>query len=265
MTDIDQEIRLLARTIHELMSRSEGGWFSWKQVARHQTGSTDGADLLSSLAALPQFRHLFATTPYKVKLTEQGLELVRSSRQEQFTIPGVIADAVRRYARSLRPIVLAIQHVSLVAKVGGKIVHAIGVELSDEVLPTETPVQVTCLNSRPVSGKLVGQEADGDVLYIACETDISPDQQPNKLVIDRAYLLTQLADEIRTLPALPDRMRSIFEKPNRSVIAHADSLVVADQLVRLQPPWTHFLWGPPGAGKTFGLGHLVAQLLKRNP
>lgn len=265
MNDFDQEIRRLAKTIHELMSRSDAGWVSWKQVARHQTGSSDGADLLSSMAGLPQYRHLFATIQYKAKLTEQGLELARSAAKDEASLPGTIADAVIRYARSLRPIVLAIQQVSLVAKVGSKIVHAIEVELSDEVLPTETPVQVTCLSSRPVPGKLVGQEPDGDVLYIACDADITPDQQPKNLIIDRAFLLTQLADQIRGLPALPGRMLSIFEKPTRPVIADADSIVVADHLARLQPPWTHFLWGPPGAGKTFGLGHLVAQLLKSKP
>lgn len=265
MNDIDKEIRRLAKSIHELMRSAEGGWVGWKQVARHQTGSTDGAELLSSLAGLPQYRHFFAIFQYKVKLTEQGLELVRSARTEETTLPGMIADAVICYARSLRPIVLRIQEVSLIAKVGNKIVHAIEVELSDEVLPTETPVQVTFLNGRPVSGKLVGQEPDGDVLYIACETDITPDQQPKNLIIDRAYLLTQLADQIRILPALPGRMLSIFEKPSRSAIADSDSTAVAEQLAQLSTPWTQFLWGPPGSGKTFGLGHLVANLLKSNP
>lgn len=265
MSDIAAEIRRLAITIHELMSKSDYGWTSWKQVARHQTGSAEASDLLSSMACLPEWKHLFAMTPYKVKLSDEGLQFVRRSGKEQKNLPGMIADAVVSYARSLRPIILDIQGVSLVAKVNNKIVHAVIVELSDEVLPTETPVQINCANGRYVSGKLVGQEPDGDVLYIACDTDITPAQQPTKLIIDRAYLLTQLADQLRSLHAVPDRLLAVFDQSPQRLIANADSVLVADQLATLPAPWTRFLWGPPGAGKTFGLGHLVARLVKNHP
>ena len=91
MNDIDQEIRRLAKTIHELMSSSGVGWFSWKQVARYQTGSADGADLLSSVAGLPQYRPFFAATQYKVKLTEEGLELARSAENDPASLPETIS------------------------------------------------------------------------------------------------------------------------------------------------------------------------------
>lgn len=265
MSDLQAEIRRLATSIYELMGSSESSWFSWGKVSRHQTGSDDAAAILSCLAKLPEWRHLFAMTEYKVKLSEEGLEFVRSSGKAQKSLPETIADSVISYARGLRPIFVDIVSVSVIAKVEHKFVHAFVVELSDEILPTETPVKVICRNGNPVTGKLVGQEPDGDILYVACDTDITEAQEPHKLLIDRAYLLTQLAEQLQALRAVPERLSAMLDRAPRSVIADADSMKVADQLANLAAPWTHFLWGPPGSGKTFGLGHLVARLLIRNP
>lgn len=263
--DIDEEVQRLVRTIHELMSHSDTGWVSWWQVAKQQTGSADGAEVFSGLASLPKYTHLFAVSKNKVKLSREGFDLANSLGTKDKSPTGIIADVVVEYARSLRPIFLGIQSISVVAKVGNKTVHAIEVELSDEVLPTETPVRVTFLDGYPVHGKLVGQEPDGDVLYIACDTDIVPAQKPSKLVIDRAILLRNLADQLRNLSAFPDRLSAIFDQSPKALIAGSDSLLVADQLAQLSSPWTRFLWGPPGSGKTYGLGHMVARLLKSHP
>jgi len=265
MQDIEAEVRELVKAAYEVLSRSGRDWASWSYIARHQTGTAERASYLSSIAALPQWRHLFVATEHNLKLTDEGVTLARSLVAANKSTPQLIADAVISYARNLRPIILDIKDVSIVAKVGNKIVHAIFVELTDEVLPTETPVEVRFPDRRPVSGKLVGQEPGGDVLYVACDTDILPSESPNKLVIDRAYLLALLAEQLRGLEALPDRMSAMFEPSTSPVIADPDSTEVANQLAQLPSPWTRFLWGPPGAGKTYGLGHFVAQLLKRHP
>lgn len=265
MQDIEAEVRELVRAVYEVRRRLGRDWVSWNSVARHQTGTAERASYLSSIAALPKWRHLFVATEHSVKLTDEGLELARSLDKESKSTTQLIADAVISYARNLRPIVLDVKDVSIVAKVGNKIVHAIFVELTDEVLPTETPVEVRFIDRRPIPGKLVGQEPGGDVLYVACDTDILPAESPNKLVIDRAYLLALLADQLRGLEALPERMLAMYEPLSSPVIAHPDSTKVADQLAQLPAPWTRFLWGPPGAGKTYALDHFVAQLLKRHP
>ena len=60
-------------------------------------------------------------------------------------------------------------------------------------------------------------------------------------------------------------MRPLLDgKVQGFLIAHQDSLEVTSKLASLQTPWTRMLWGPPGAGKTFALGHLIATLLKND-
>lgn len=264
MQDLQTEIRRLVKAIYELR-RSSGRWVTWKAVARHQTGSREAAALLHSLAELPEWRHLFAITQNAVKLTDEGMQLAATLDTEDTPTTSMIADAVIAYARGLRPIALDIQSMSVVAQAGSKTVHAVFVELSDEVLPTETPVMVTCQTGRPVYGKLVGQEVDGDVLYVACDTDILPSQVPTTLIIDRAYLLTQLAEQLRSLHAIPDRLLAVLTSQRQPVIEGANSRDVAERLAQLPSPWTRFLWGPPGAGKTYGLGHLVSRLITLHP
>ena len=44
-----------------------------------------------------------------------------------------------------------------------------------------------------------------------------------------------------------------------------NSIEVANSLVTLSTPWSRLLWGPPGAGKTYALGHLITKLLKEEP
>jgi superfamily I DNA and/or RNA helicase/very-short-patch-repair endonuclease len=77
-------------------------------------------------------------------------------------------------------------------------------------------------------------------------------------------LLHQLAEGIENLPELPPLIEPILHKPNSFAIplAEQNSVDVADGLSRLKTPWTRFLWGPPGAGKTFALGHLITRLLQ---
>lgn len=260
-----ETIRRLVKVIQKLAGASKRDWVSWKEVSRHHTGSVEASVVLSSLAALPKWQELFAMTETRVKLSPVGIRLAAEIGLEQRLTSTVIADAVVAYAQELQPLVFQIKRIDLVAPVQRKFVHAIHVDLSDEVLPNETPVEVTFQNDRTVPGKLVGQEPDGDVLYIACDTDILPSQLPKNLIVDRSTLLGQLAIQLRSLSVFPSRMAAVFQPSPAPVIAHTNSVQVATSLIDRAPPWTQLLWGPPGAGKTFGLGHFVASSLKRSP
>ncbi len=261
----ESEIRKVAGTIFGLMKTSTAGWVSWDRVSTAQTGSRVDAPYLCGLASLPQWRHLFATKNTVVKLTQAGIEYVTVAPAPSPTLPGVIAAAVIQYASRLRPILLRVTSVSTVAPVGSKVVQAVHVDFTDELLPSETPVRMCPQNAGTTHGKLVGQEPDGGVLYVAFDCEILPADLPATLSIDKAYLLTQLAKQLQGLVAFPERMLSVFkENAGVPLIAHDDSKVVAEQLAALPPPWTRFLWGPPGAGKTYGLGHFAGQLLCAN-
>jgi len=78
MQDIEAEVRELVKAAYEVLSRSGRDWASWNYIARHQTGTAERASYLSSIAALPQWRHLFVATEHNLKLTDEGLALARS-------------------------------------------------------------------------------------------------------------------------------------------------------------------------------------------
>lgn len=264
--DIEKDIQKVTRVIFRLMRMSKAGWVYWDQVAREVTGSTVDAPRLSGLASLPEAQHLFATKDNAVKLTLAGIEYAKSLPPDSPTFLGVIADAVIQYASRLKPIVLNVNAVSTVAPAGSKVVQAVHVDLTDEILPSETPVRMCPQNARQTHGKIVGQEPDGGVLFVAFDCEIIPAQLPAQLRIDKAYLLSQLATQLQGLAEIPERMLSLFcQAEGASLLAEEDSKALAEQLAGLPPPWTRFLWGPPGAGKTFGLGHFVSQLLKTHP
>lgn len=264
--NLQREIHKLVRTIHKRMSESRNGWVTWDQVARWQTGATVSAPYLSSLASLPEYKSLFCSNNTAVRLSSEGIQLALALPQEERTVPGLVASAVIEYARGLRPIRFEVNHVSTVAPVGNKVVQALYVDLTDDLVPSETPVKVYPANSSSVHGKIVGQEQDGGVFYVALDCELLPVNLPATLLIDRAYLLTELANQLQTLQDFPERMQSLLlELSGVPLVADDDSTVVARKLADLQPPWTRFLWGPPGAGKTYGLGQFMIHLLRSEP
>lgn len=264
--DTEPEIQRLVVTIRELLRQSATDWVYWTQVARQHKGSVEFTGWLNGLADLPQWRHLFATGRGVVKLTAEGVAFANSSCPQVLTETQRIANAVIHYAGRLHDTCLNVQRVAQVAKVGDKVVQAVYVDLAEDPLPSDTPVRLCPNGAKPTNGKVVGQEPDGSVLYVAFDTEIFQEHLPATLRIDRGFLVNRLASQIETLHSLPERMRPLLDrKPEGFLIAHPNSLEVTSTLSSLKTPWTRLLWGPPGAGKTFALGHLVATLLRNDP
>lgn len=146
------------------------------------------------------------------------------------------------YARGLKPIVLTVTAVSTVALANAKVVQALQHELIDEILPTEAPVTIYMPDSRPVRGKLVGQEPQGGVLYAALDSQIFPADLPARLAIDRAQLLSELAEQLKALSCYPERLTA-FDPPSivAKPVADDDSINLARELFALRTPWTRFV------------------------
>ena len=84
--------------------------------------------------------------------------------------------------------------------------------------------------------------------------------------IDRAFLLHGLADSLERLDAVPRLADPLLKSSGRAItIARRESSEVASVLGALPAPWTRFLWGPPGAGKTYAIGRLIITLLTKEP
>jgi formylglycine-generating enzyme required for sulfatase activity/very-short-patch-repair endonuclease len=221
---------------------------------------------LSGLASLFQWQDLFATGRGVVKLTAKGVSLANRSNIKSLSETQKIASAVIHYAGTLHDIRLKVQKVAQVATVGNKVLQALYVDLVEDHLPSDTPVRLFPNGSRAMDGKITGQEPDGTVIYVAFDTQVFQEHLPATLCIDRGILLKRLADQIDTLTFLPDRMTPLLNGTQEGfLIADKNSIEVTSKLASLQTPWTRLLWGPPGAGKTYGLGHLVATLLRNNP
>jgi len=266
--DIEPEIKKLVLTIKKLMPVYRDGWVPWRDVAKEQEGSDSEEFVikLSAIAQLPKWDHLFATKGVVVKLTEDGLD-PNPPPVKPLTKVEQIADAVRQYAARLDRIWLKVKHISNVARVGNKFVQAVEVELTEDIAPSEAPVEFRPRGGSKTDGKIVGQEPDGGILYVAFDNEVLETSLPAVLSIDRGFLLRELSERIRILPNLPKLIEPILYNNDSLTItlADQDSAAVADGLTKLQTPWTRFLWGPPGAGKTFALGRLVTRLIQAEP
>jgi hypothetical protein len=260
----------LIRAVGKLAHKSRNGWVTWKRVAKNLEGSEEFSYQEKALADLPEMQKYFMKNEKVVKLGPLGWELYRqlsTMQLHQESVTAQIARSVKEYASNLKPLSYKVYAVAKGAHVGQRIVQALSVD-SEETFATDTPVTYRSENGWETNGKVVGQEPDGAKIYIALECEIFPDFIPGSLEIDRGFLLHSLADHIETLPDMPHLAGILLNGSGKlayDLLYDTNAVVLADRLVKLQTPWARFLWGPPGAGKTYGIGSLVAQLLQEEP
>ncbi|MCB0017767.1 MAG: AAA family ATPase [Anaerolineales bacterium] len=265
--DIEAALDRLMATIYEMSRESKKEWHTWRHIARRQEGSELLADYLASLASHPIAYGFFALSHngQRVKLTEVGQRRASAGPLRLETETEKIAAVVKGYAGRLRQQVLNVDDIRPITKAGGRYIEAVSVQLEDAVIPTDTPVMFRPNEGPFVYGRLVGQESDGGTLYIAFDSEIRSYQLPGSLIVDRAFLLHHLAEAIRQLGQMPSASRALFEPLVSGLsLANKDSVDVAQMLFALKPPWSRYLWGPPGSGKTYALGRLALDLVRNS-
>lgn len=272
-TDDDTKRRIwqLACTIRELQRETGASWISWRTIAKRQEGSEELDFVLQALAELPEAQPFFniARNGKVVSLTQEGILLAASKLSEEPPLTNHVAQVVKRYAGRLRNLRFPIKQVQFIGKTQRRYVHAVGVEVGDAILPNQAPVMVMPYDrsASRINGRIVGQDPVRDLLYVALDNIVYGYDLPAHLVVDRAYLLYELAESIGALEEVPPLGRVFFEPDHAGAItiANTDSQQVAAMLSRLKPPWTRFLWGPPGSGKTHALACLMLHLIDRHP
>jgi very-short-patch-repair endonuclease len=262
--DTAQQVIAIVNALRTLTASARGGWVNWQQVSKQIYGTDYFAIILSGTAAMPEYKHLFATTGNVVKLSLAGMTYQSTPTPSGASETRRIAQAVRAYASRLKDVYVKVEMVKPVAQVGGKFVEAVYIDLTEDVIASETPVTLMPQGAGFINGKIVGQEPDGGMLYIAFDRAVDNSHLPAKLKIDRGYLIHQLAAKLEALRSLPELIKPMLNTSRVAavMIADEDSVKVADGLTTLATPWSRLLWGPPGAGKTYGLGHFVKQLLR---
>lgn len=266
---VRQKLYETITTIYQLQNEKNLEWLTWGVVAKAQEGSVELAITLSSYAQLPMAQEFLVTLKSSVKLTEAGYALARQllANPSPKSQTQEIAAAVKRYASGIRPNRYPVTAIGGAVRTERRYVHAVAADIGDDIIATNTPVSIYRADgSAAAYGTVVGQDNDEGLLYLALESEITSHDLPCALRVDRAFLLYQLATALEQLPTFPERAKAILDpKDSRLPITNEDSGAVADMLQGLRTPWTRFLWGPPGAGKTYALGRLMLNLLKRDP
>lgn len=287
-SDIADKLQQIILAIHRSPQRRDG-WISVQAIAREVDGTEAMADIIAGYISMPEAK------PYlRLKrngrhayLTEAGHQVAQallatvSPKTPEASAPGSkrkpVADdttvdqaatAVKSYAKRLDPLRFEVIGIVTVGRVENKHVYAISIELGDHLIPTDSFASlVTRYPNRRYDGRVVYQDDENEILYLSLIAPIVDAPQIATLCVDRAYLLYALAESLKTLAHVPRRGTAIFPGHQSKSIALADqdSAKIGVQLAALKPPWTRFLWGPPGAGKTYGLAHFVLSLLQKHP
>jgi len=260
----------LAHTIASLIGESKKDRVTWRQVAKAQEGSSDYADYLRAVAQHfnrkgPRYFNI-SRNGRKVKLTQDGINFVATHKMASLSTTKKVANAVKEYASGLKDKVLRVERVSHVTKVGARHIETVEVEINDSTLNlTEVPVKFQSGDGLSVRGKVVGQEPEAGRLYVSFHQRVPDSFSQGRIVIDQGFLLRQLAEAIDGISEFPGLVTQIFEQEEGPPVVDQDSTEVADQLLKLKKPWGRLLWGPPGAGKTYGVAHFIKHLISRDP
>lgn len=274
MNNSDDTQKIILRLARTLCEMGPGEWISTRKVAKVMEGSEVFADVITAYAQLPEAKNYFALlhSGSKILLTDEGARFVYQisrdpeNNDQQDSQMQRVAQAVKHYASRLKRQHLKVLAVSTVGRSNRRFIQAVEVPIEDEIIPTETPVDLYRSQATMIHGRIVGQEPDGGKLYIAFEHEVTNDDLPATLSVDRTYLLHGLADSLEHLDRMPPLAEPLINENGRGVpIARNDSIKVADALSEQKSPWTRFLWGPPGAGKTYAIGRLILRLLAKEP
>ena len=129
-----------------------------------------------------------------------------------------ISDRVIKYASRLDPTSLSIEKIVNIGLAGTGFVHAVHVNIDErDRYSVRNPGQfVKDGGGGRTLGRVVGQEPDGSVLYVLFERRLSEVDLPGCLEIDRGYLLSQLASQIKKLDTLPPLILPMFQDDTHS-------------------------------------------------
>ncbi len=272
---MNQDVFGLLRAIFELAREAQEPWVRYTRLARRLYGSDEYTDAVKAWVSTPDVCTFVVVARWAVKLTEAGIRVAAAPPDgpPPGSGPDVaeVAAAVLSYQEGLRDIRFTVEEAHRVqrhASGGGRVVQALLVQASDERLATGTPVRYRAtVSGWTTDGKIVGQEPDGARVYAALRSEILPNDIPGTLTVDRAFLLRGLQQRLAALTEMPPLVRSLLQgAPHGATGLSADDAIdLAGGLARLAAPWARFLWGPPGAGKTYCIGSLLAKLLPDHP
>ncbi len=160
-----------------------------------------------------------------------------------------------------------------IARSEGEFVYSFKAELRSTV-PPESPIYVHTVGQKPIAGTWISQD-DFDVL-LSVKESIGDRLERAKISIDLTFILRALHDRLNT-PDNSDVRPELFSSTPRHVAFNPENLNRSrtcldnlrlprnssqDQAIRdCLEQSVHFVWGPPGTGKTANLAQTCRALV----
>ncbi len=138
--------QILIAMILEL-KRNHGAWLTFRQLARRVRGDMEDAYLLASVALSRPDLFLVSRDQQRVALRTEVIQAAAETATHRLTGQAIhlaAANAVREYARQLRPLRIPVVRVGSGQLVLDRYVHDLQVDITDDdlKLPDDTPVEL---------------------------------------------------------------------------------------------------------------------------
>jgi very-short-patch-repair endonuclease len=238
------------------------GFHTFKFVAEVALGDPSQTFIVGSIASLHKDRFVVSGSD-RVKLRAEAREREADRADVGVAAPSMTtqaAAAVQLYAGQLQPYTCSINHVGPARVVGTRFLHEITLadDDDDRRFVDDTPVTFRSQSGRR-DGYIAGTSRSEPVIYAAFDYEL-PSEKPAWLEIHRRRLWMDLSESLALMRSTPQSANLLFQRSTARSIKLANGKSLALDLSNLPTPWSRLLWGPPGSGKTYCLGHLTAFL-----
>lgn len=251
----------LANELRRKLLGRQGEWLSFTALAEEICADRSMTSVLLGIANSDPTMIVHDEKVVKLRIDGTGLP---PQPPPLPTEPHLVASrAVRDYVSQLDPTILRVKTIGPGSRVLDRFVHEIGIYDSDDDLRIndDTPVEFKSHGATTTRGHIARVSRDGSMIYVALESEILPMDLPANLIVQKKRLWVDLATGLEKLDRMPERGASLFDPPQPGGTTKSDSYLAAFHMPEIPTPWTRLLWGPPGAGKTYGLARFARMLL----
>lgn len=253
----EKDFKNIISSIYSLMKDGQE-WIKFTKLAHEIYGDLDQAQVIVAYCGIPQYRKYFCYNTQVVKLTEEGIEFCRTL-PDYNNLNEEVAYSITRYIKDIKPIKIRIKDSVSIRKTENYYICALQTDVIDEVLHGDTPVTFFSDKEGKIHGKILSQDDNGTILYVALKQELCPALLPGTLLVQNGFLLVELRKHLEGLNSIPKFYKYLFESSdfdNGSMYSD-DSEDIAKQIFAAKSPWAKILWGPPGAGKTYAIARFV--------
>ncbi len=271
----DKNLKDVILILYDLMkdsySKNKNGWVNRKWFIKNLVGSYSAWNdaYISAILDILNEEGYVIISGNVLRLTQALVESCGKQEVQKildWNDPHSISRLVRNYASTIGNSIFGVKKVEWINYIEKHYLYWILIDYGDEDvhLGPGTPARLG-----NVWGNIAGSD-DGNepAFYFITQEKIYISESQMSLLVDRGYLISQLGEQIDKLEKIPRRFVSLVNEPNkrgRSATLLRNSNQLSAGLMAEFEGNTSLLWGPPGAGKTYGLASVITKFIKSNP